>query len=73
MLGISKEIAHKLHDNYGVRWKDGGISKSVTKHPKYYLTESEYNLKSLLKVVKDEKVEKLLKEIRERKKLSDDN
>lgn len=68
MLEISKEIAHTLHDKYGVRWKDGGIGKSATKHPKYYLTESEYNLRSLLKITQNDEAEKLLKEIRERKK-----
>ena len=70
MLLISKDVAHKLHSEYGIRWKDNGISKSRTKHPKYYLTESEWNLKALLKLGKDEKVEQLLNEVREQKKLN---
>jgi hypothetical protein len=64
MLQISKEIAHKLHKKYGVRWKDGGISTSTTKYKKYYLCESEYNLKSLLKITDNEKVKKLLEELK---------
>lgn len=47
MILISKEVAHKLHNEYGVPFKDGGISKTETKYPKYYLCESKYNLQSL--------------------------
>ena len=68
MLEISKEIANKLDTEYGIRYKDGGISSSTTKRKKFYLCESEYNLRKLLSFTKDEKAEKLLKEIRERKK-----
>ena len=67
---ISKEVAHELHDKYGIRWKDNGISKSATKHPKYYLCESERNLKALLKIVPNEKAEQLLKQIREQKRFN---
>lgn len=67
MLQISKEIAHKLHNKYGVRWKDGGISASTTKYKKYYLCESENNLKKLLYITSDERAKKILKEIEERK------
>jgi len=73
MLLISKEVAHKLHDEYGIRWKDNGISKSRTKHPKYYLCESEWNLKKLLSITPNEKAERLLKEIRDRKKEEKEN
>ena len=72
MLEISKDVAHKLHNKYGIRWKDGGISSTSTttykKHKKYFLCESEYNLRKLLSITKDEKAEQLLKEIKERKK-----
>lgn len=68
MLLISKEVAFELHTKHGVRWKDNGISKSTTKHPKYYLCESEYNLRHLLLIEKNEKAEQLLKEIQKRKK-----
>ena len=68
MLTISKEVAHKLHNEYGIRWKDNGISKTTTKHPKYYLCENDRNLTALLKITSDEKAEKLLKEIKERNK-----
>lgn len=48
MLLISKEEAHKLHDEYGVRWKDEGISHTYSKHGKhYYLCESKYNMRAL--------------------------
>jgi len=73
MLLISKEVAHKLHDEYGIRWKDNGISKSRTKHPKYYLCESEWNLKKLLSITPNEKAERLLKKIREKKKEEKEN
>ena len=68
MLLISKEVAHELHNKYGVRWKDGGISASSTKYKKYYLCESESNLKKLLSITSDEKAQKLLTEIKNRKK-----
>ena len=67
MLNISKEIAHELHNKYGVRWKDNGISTSTTKSKKYYICESEYNLRKLLSITKDERAEQLLKDIKKRK------
>lgn len=70
MLLITKEVAHTLHNKYGIRFKDGGISKSRTKHPKFYLCESEWNLKKLLLIAPNEKAEKLLKEIKEQKKFN---
>jgi len=70
MLLITKEVAHKLHNEYGVKWKDNGISASTTAHKKYYLCESEYNLRCLLKVAPSEKVEQLLKSVREQKKFA---
>lgn len=68
MLLITKDVASKLHNEYGIKYKDNGISTSKTKHKKYYLCESEYNLKCLLKINANETVEKLLKEIIKRKK-----
>ena len=50
MLLISKEIAKELNSNYGVPFGEGGISKSKSKHPKYYLCESRKNLSLLNKV-----------------------
>lgn len=67
MIKISKEVAHKLHDIYGVRFGENGISKTVTKYPKYYLCESEYNLRSLLKITTDEKAQKLLDDLEKRR------
>jgi hypothetical protein len=44
LILISKEIAHKLHNEYGVRFGENGISTSKTKYKKYYLCESSRNL-----------------------------
>ena len=71
MLEISKEVAHKLHNEYGVRWKDGGISTSTTKYKKFYLCESEYNLRNLLKITDNEKATKLLEECKGRRRFSE--
>ena len=67
MIKISKEVAKKLHNEYGVPFKENGISKTHTKHPNYYLCESEYNLISLLKIDLNDQATKLLKNIRDRK------
>ena len=51
MLLISKEIAHRLHDEYGVPFKDEGISHTYSKNGrKYYLCESRRNKEALRKV-----------------------
>lgn len=68
MIKISKEAAHKLHNEYGVKFGENGISKTATKHPSYFLCESEWNLRNLLKITSNDKAEKILKEIAERKK-----
>ena len=75
MLEISKEVAHRLHNEYGIRWKDGGISSTSTstykKNKKYYLCESEYNLRNLLKITDSEKAKKLLEECKGRRRFSE--
>lgn len=68
MIKISKEIAKKLNEIYGVRYKENGISKTRTKHATYYLCESEYNLRSLLEISSNDDARKALKIIEERKK-----
>ena len=74
MILISKDLAHRLNQECKVRFGDNGISKSKSKNPKYYLCESEYNIRSLYKLTSDENVGQLLKQIREnRKKLNDEN
>ena len=50
MILISKEIAKELNSNYGVIFGEGGISKSKSKHPKYYLCESKKNIQILQKL-----------------------
>ena len=50
MIKIKKEDALKLNKAYGIKFGEGGISNTSNHHHrKYYLTESEYNLRSLLK------------------------
>ena len=49
MIKISREDALKLNKEYGVKFGENGISHSHGHHKNYYLTESEYNLRSLLK------------------------
>lgn len=76
MILISKEIAHKLNKEYKVRFGENGISttgKGNGRH-KYYLCESEYNIKNLYRITSDDKVGQLLKKIREnRKKFNEEN
>lgn len=60
LIKISKEIAKKLNEKYGVRYKENGISKTHTKHATYYLCESEYNLRSLLEIASNEDARKAL-------------
>lgn len=62
MIRISKETALRLNKEYGVPFREGGISKSHTKHSNYWLCESEYNLTSLLKIDKNDEAEKILRE-----------
>lgn len=52
MLLISKEIAHKLNKEYDVPFGENGLSKSKSKHPKYYLCESRTNLEKLKSIEK---------------------
>lgn len=49
MIKISKEEALKLNKEYGVKFGENGISHTHGHHKNYYLTESEYNLRTLLK------------------------
>lgn len=52
MIQISKETAHKLNVEYGVPFKDDGISHSYSKHgKKYYLCESKPNMSALKKLL----------------------
>lgn len=52
MIQISKETAHKLNAEYGVPFKDDGISHSYSKHgKKYYLCESKRNMGALNKLL----------------------
>lgn len=49
MIKISKEEALKLNKEHGVKFGENGISHTHGHHKNYYLTESEYNLRALLK------------------------
>lgn len=76
MILISKEIAHRLNKECNVRFGENGISttgKGNGRH-KYYLCESDYNIKNLYRITSDESVGQLLKKIREmRKKFNEEN
>ena len=52
ILLISKELAHKLNKEYGVKFGGGGISTSKTRHKKYYLCERQKNMIALEKATK---------------------
>lgn len=52
ILLISKELAHKLNKEYGVKFGEGGISTSKTRHKKYYLCTREKNMIALEKATK---------------------
>lgn len=67
LIKISKDAAHKLNKEYGVKFGENGISKTTTKHPNYYLCESEYNLRSLLSFYPHDQAKKLLDRIDARK------
>lgn len=49
MILIAKEVTHKLNKEYGVSFKDGGISISGTGR-KYYLCENKDNMSALKKL-----------------------
>ena len=52
MIQISKETAHKLNAEYGVPFKDDGISHSYSKRgKKYYLCESKRIMGALNKLL----------------------
>lgn len=76
MILISKQIAQKLNQECNIRFGENGISttgKGNGRH-KYYLCESEYNIKNLYRITSDENVGQLLKKIREnRRRLSEEN
>ena len=52
ILLISKKLAHKLNKEYGVKFGEGGISTSKTKHKKYYLCERQRNMIAYEKATK---------------------
>lgn len=54
MKEISKSLAHKLNKEYGVPFKDGGISHSYSRNGKhYYLCESRANMQKLREAIKN--------------------
>ena len=52
LIQISKETAHKLHNNFGVPFGENGISTTKTRYKKYYLCESTRNLNKLKQLEK---------------------
>ena len=68
LIRVSREEAKKLRE-LGVKDGENGLSRTQNHHSRhYYLCESEHNLRCLLKFSLNEKAEKLLKAIEERKK-----
>lgn len=69
MIKISKEAAHKLHNEYGIKFGENGICHtSNPRHRTYYLTESERNIRALLSFTSDDKAQKVIDKIDARKK-----
>lgn len=66
MIKISCNEAKELN-KLGIKYGENGISHTHGHHKHYYLCESEYNLRCLLNISLNEKAEKLLKAIEERK------
>lgn len=63
MIKINKEDALKLNKEYGVKFGENGISHTHGHNKNYYLTESEYNLRSLLKFSINNEAKKLIDKI----------
>lgn len=56
MIQITKTQAIKLNSDYGIPFKDEGISHTYSKHgKKYYLTESAINMKAFKQLLKNKK------------------
>lgn len=65
MIRIQKSEAKKLN-KMGVPYGENGVSKTGSKHPTYYLCESEYNLRLLTGITVNDEAERLLKEMKKR-------
>lgn len=68
MIKINKNAAQKLNNEFGVPFGDDGISKTKTKHPTYFLCESERNLRCLLKIECNDEARRILDKIDGKKK-----
>ena len=71
MIKIKKEDALKLNKEYGVCFGENGISRTHSHHKNYYLTESEYNLRNLLKFSINDEAKALLDKIDAKKRRYD--
>jgi hypothetical protein len=67
VIKISREDAFKLNKDYGVKYGENGISRTHGHKKHYYLTESEYNLRSLLKFSLNDEAKEILDKINVRK------
>lgn len=67
MIKISKEDALKLNKEYGVKFGENGISRTHGHNKHYYLCESEYNLRSLLKFNGNDEAKVIIDKIDARK------
>ena len=67
MIKIRKEDALKLNKEYGVKFGENGISRTHGHKKHYYLTESEYNLRSLLSISLNDEAKAIIDKIDSRK------
>lgn len=50
IIKISKQEALKLNTEYGVPYREDGISHTYTKHRHYFLCENRYNMNAIRKI-----------------------
>ena len=50
IIKISKQEALKLNKEYGVPYKENGISHTYTKHRHYFLCENRHNMNAINKI-----------------------
>lgn len=61
MIRVSQAEAFRLNQDYGVKFGENGLIAPHSHHKNhYYLTESEYNMRSLYEFSKNDKVKAIL-------------
>lgn len=67
MIKITKKDAFTLNKDYGVKFGENGISRTHGHNKHYYLCESEYNLRSLLKFSLNDEAKAIIDKIDSKK------